>query len=402
MWRAISPLRLPGMTRTVAASPLSAGRSSADWGAGFPFIDERMANIAGWRPAQAFDGLRPQKAARPRGGRYSCAWPPAPGRQAQTDGETQPIIGICGAARRTRFATRWVKSGLSMSTTTSGLDARIASAVCLIRRKIVGRRATTGARPMTAMSSMSKRLSRPCSASLRRLRPSKHRRRHGAAFNWQPARRQGDRLRPRRRRKTRALGFAWTRVMPARPQRQSAQTLRSRFSNQRDLVLFAQSKDVLALADKDMPRLQTITESPAFAAFRWCAARWSAYQAADPGPDECIWPKRLRGSCRKPLGDTHGAYPLQQAIGAFSALHGDDTPANGDAALAHIEITSGPSTGASPSQHRYGQHQRASDRPDALPQQEGMAQHSARRPNQNQGQQKAWLPCRAPMHRRRP
>ena len=58
------------------------------------------------------------------------------------------MIGISGAALRTRRATRWVKSGLSMMTSASGRAAITASAVCRIRRRMRGSLRGIAPKPM--------------------------------------------------------------------------------------------------------------------------------------------------------------------------------------------------------------------------------------------------------------
>src|SRR5688572_19021155 len=74
------------------------------------------------------------------------------------------MIGSDGARRRTCFATRWVKSGLSMMTRRSGLAATTASAVRRIRVTIAGRLARTAVKPITAMSASGNRLATPSRA----------------------------------------------------------------------------------------------------------------------------------------------------------------------------------------------------------------------------------------------
>ncbi len=68
---------------------------------------------------------------------------------------------MSGRFLRMRLATWWVKSGLSMMTTTSGSAAIAASTVSWTRRMIVGRRPMTADMPMTAMSCSGKMLERP-------------------------------------------------------------------------------------------------------------------------------------------------------------------------------------------------------------------------------------------------
>jgi hypothetical protein len=52
-----------------------------------------------------------------------------PGRQAQTEGETYSMIGMSGAAIRTKRAIHNVNVGLSMTTRTSGRSATTARTV---------------------------------------------------------------------------------------------------------------------------------------------------------------------------------------------------------------------------------------------------------------------------------
>ena len=63
-----------------------------------------------------------------------------------------------------RRAMRWVKSGLSISTTASGCVATAKSAAWRTRRRMAGMRGTTSRRPITAVASSGKRLLRPCAA----------------------------------------------------------------------------------------------------------------------------------------------------------------------------------------------------------------------------------------------
>ena len=71
------------------------------------------------------------------------------------------MIRICGAAARTWRATRWVKSGLSMMTSTSGLAAITAAAVSRMRRRIIGSLAITAAKPTIARSSIGNSACKP-------------------------------------------------------------------------------------------------------------------------------------------------------------------------------------------------------------------------------------------------
>ncbi|KZC01866.1 hypothetical protein AU375_01860 [Methylobacterium radiotolerans] len=54
------------------------------------------------------------------------------------------MIGMPGAALRTRRATAWVKPGLSMITSTSGRARIVADTVSRMRRSSVRARARTG------------------------------------------------------------------------------------------------------------------------------------------------------------------------------------------------------------------------------------------------------------------
>ena len=64
------------------------------------------------------------------------------------------MIGIAGLRARTRLATRWVKSGLSMITRISADASVTASAVCRMRRRIAGNRFAIAASPMIDSSSI--------------------------------------------------------------------------------------------------------------------------------------------------------------------------------------------------------------------------------------------------------
>ena len=81
--------------------------------------------------------------------------------------------GSIGSMRLRRCAMRWVKSGLSITTTASGRVRSAKSAACFTRRRIAGMRGTTSRRPITAVASSGKRLSR----SLRAPSPARRRRR---------------------------------------------------------------------------------------------------------------------------------------------------------------------------------------------------------------------------------
>ncbi len=74
------------------------------------------------------------------------------------------MIGIDGDRRRTRRATRWVKSGLSMMTSASGCAATTASAVSRMRRKIFGSRCGMAVSPMIDSSSIGNGLQMPAAA----------------------------------------------------------------------------------------------------------------------------------------------------------------------------------------------------------------------------------------------
>ncbi len=74
------------------------------------------------------------------------------------------MIGICGAAARTRRATRWVKSGLSIMTSESGRAAMTAPAASRMRRRMRGSRAGMAENPLMASSFSGNRLWRPRSA----------------------------------------------------------------------------------------------------------------------------------------------------------------------------------------------------------------------------------------------
>ena len=105
------------------------------------------------------------------------------------------MIGIEGARARTRRATRWVKSGLSMMTTASGRAAIIASAVSRMRRKIIGRRRGMALTPIMARSSIGKGLAIPAAAMARPPTPARLKR---------PT---AGHERPRKRRPQRVAGF---------------------------------------------------------------------------------------------------------------------------------------------------------------------------------------------------
>ncbi len=69
-----------------------------------------------------------------------------------------------GASRRTRRATRWVKSGLSMMTSASGRSATTAWAASSMRRRIIGSFAGMAVKPMIESSSIGNRLAMPAAA----------------------------------------------------------------------------------------------------------------------------------------------------------------------------------------------------------------------------------------------
>src|ERR1700722_14614768 len=83
-----------------------------------------------------------------------------------------------GAAARTRRATRWVKSGLSMMTRTAGLVATTASAAARISRRIAGSRRGMAVTPTIARWSIGNRLAAP-RAPLRRPRAAADARERG-------------------------------------------------------------------------------------------------------------------------------------------------------------------------------------------------------------------------------
>ena len=74
------------------------------------------------------------------------------------------MIGMVLERARTRFATRWVKSGLSMMIKASGFADMTASAVSPMRRRIFGKLAGIAPKPMIARSPNGKRLGTPAAA----------------------------------------------------------------------------------------------------------------------------------------------------------------------------------------------------------------------------------------------
>jgi hypothetical protein len=84
-----------------------------------------------------------------------------PERQAQTVGDTYFTIGTAGRRRLTARATRRLKSGTSIRTSTSGGAAVIAAAVSRSRRRMVGSLARMGAMPITVRSCAGNRLESP-------------------------------------------------------------------------------------------------------------------------------------------------------------------------------------------------------------------------------------------------
>ena len=119
--RWISPLRLPGRTSRIGRRgepPLCLVRVRAQVA---DLLGQRMPDIAARRPAEPAMNVRlerQQRRARGRHSRASCAHAPAarPTPTARHNRRSESLA----RRPRTRLATRWVNSGLSMITSTSG------------------------------------------------------------------------------------------------------------------------------------------------------------------------------------------------------------------------------------------------------------------------------------------
>ena len=143
-----------------------------------PAAFARRDRAAASRSARSGDGRHSCRA-----GRAACDIPPArtaaaPARDRHSGASRAPgraatprprarhnrRSGSTGSRARTRRATRWVKSGLSMMTSMSGEACVTASAVSRIRRRIIGSCFTTAASPMIDSSSIGNSVVRPSRA----------------------------------------------------------------------------------------------------------------------------------------------------------------------------------------------------------------------------------------------
>ena len=120
-------------------------------------LDQRMADIGARRPAEPrMDCGLERQDARERG-RHKRAWrAPVRAARPKPTAKRNRGSGIDGARRRTRRATRCVKSGLSIMTRASGRASTMACAVSRMRRKMVGNRRGMAVRPMIDSSSIAK------------------------------------------------------------------------------------------------------------------------------------------------------------------------------------------------------------------------------------------------------
>ena len=117
-----------------------------------------------------------RRAAAPAHDPHKIAWrAPVPAATPTPTGRHSRRSEFPAPRPRTRRATRWVNSGLSIMTRTSGRAATTASAASRMRRRIFGRLAGIAAKPMIARSPSGNRLGTPSPRHMRAANAGKSR-----------------------------------------------------------------------------------------------------------------------------------------------------------------------------------------------------------------------------------